>query len=65
MEYWSNGFWNNGMVGQENLIDLFPLLIPSIPSFPYSSVQVGSATFQVALNVDGHKKSLISPAAAG
>jgi hypothetical protein len=63
MEYWSNGFWNNGMVGIENLIDLFPLLIPSIPSFPYSipaKVQAGSATFQVALNVDGHKKPHIS-----
>jgi hypothetical protein len=36
MEYWSKGFWNNGMVGLEKLIDLFPLFIPSVPSFPYS-----------------------------
>jgi hypothetical protein len=42
MEYWSNGFWNNGMVGLKNLIDLFPLFIPSIPSFPYSIIPGGS-----------------------
>jgi hypothetical protein len=56
------------MIGRTNhlkakRIDLFPLFIPSIPSFPHSipaKVQTGSATFQVALNVDGHKKPHIS-----
>jgi hypothetical protein len=42
MEYWSNGLCFNGMVGQENLTDLFPLLIPSIPPFPYSIIPGGS-----------------------
>jgi hypothetical protein len=46
MEYWNHGFWDNGMVGLENQndysrIDLFPLLIPSIPTFHYSIIPGG------------------------